>query len=94
MSESHLSEWQRRERTPQDMVLQKGQVRSTHIHIYLNLDEAKGVCKDRSRWRFVISVYPWKKSVSLFIHACMLNIIYLLLIFYSKARPYKSHMAL
>ena len=37
-------------------VLQKGQVRSTRNRracriLCMNLDEAKAVCKDRSRWR-------------------------------------------
>ena len=42
------------------------------------MDEAKGVCKDRSRWRSVVSAYPHgKKGVSLCIllcrYVCMLH---------------------
>ena len=47
-------------------VLQKGRVRSTRnrracMTRCMNVDEAKGVCKDRSRRRSA----PWEKGVSL-----------------------------
>ena len=29
----------------------------------MNVDEAGGVCKDRSRWRSVVSAYPRGKKV-------------------------------
>ena len=44
-------------------VLQKGRVRTTHNPLAcMNVDKAKGVCKDRSRWRSVVSVYPHGKN--------------------------------
>ena len=48
-------------------ILQKGQVRSTRnrracMTRCMNVDEAKGVCKDRSRWRSVVSAYPHGKK--------------------------------
>ena len=49
-------------------VLQKGRVRSTRnrracMTTYcVNVDEAKGVCKDRSRWRSVVFAYPHEKT--------------------------------
>jgi hypothetical protein len=42
-------------------VLEKGQVKSTRNRRTKNLmkvQEAKGVCKDRSKWKEVISAYP------------------------------------
>jgi hypothetical protein len=44
-------------------VLEKGQVRSTRnrqifMRILTKVEKAKGVCKDRSRWKEVISAYP------------------------------------
>ena len=44
-------------------VLQKSQVRSTRnrracMIRCMNVVEARGVCKDRSRWRSVVSAYP------------------------------------
>ena len=49
------------------LVLQKGQVRSTRnrracMIRCTNVDEARGVCKDRSRWRCVVSTYPHGKK--------------------------------
>jgi hypothetical protein len=43
-------------------VLEKGQVRSTRnrracMRNLLTVEEAKGVCKDRSKWKEVISAY-------------------------------------
>ena len=48
-------------------VLQTGQVRSTCNRACMirsmNVDEAKGVCKDRSKWRSVVSAnYHGKKA--------------------------------
>ena len=48
-------------------VLQNGQVRRTRkrragMIQYMNVDEARGVCKDRSRWRSVVSAYPHEKK--------------------------------
>jgi hypothetical protein len=47
-------------------VLEKGQVRSTRnrracIRNLVTLEEAKCVCKDRSKWKEVISAYPKEK---------------------------------
>jgi hypothetical protein len=44
-------------------VLEKGQVTSTRnqrtcLRNLMKVQEAKGVCKDRSKWKEVISVYP------------------------------------
>jgi hypothetical protein len=44
-------------------VLEKGQVKSTQnrrscMRNLMTVEEAKGVCKDRSQWKEVISVYP------------------------------------
>ena len=51
-------------------VLQKGRVRSTHNRRActircINMDEAKRVCKNRSRWHSVVSAYPHGKGMSL-----------------------------
>ena len=58
-------------------VLQKGQVHCTRnrracMIRCMNVDEARGVCKDRSRWRSVVSACfpPWEKGVRL----CMYKI--------------------
>ena len=53
-------------------VLQKGRVRSTHnqhacMTRCMNVDEAKGVCKDRSRWRSVVSTYPHGKKAWVYV---------------------------
>ena len=45
----------------------RGQVRSTRnrracMIRCMNVDEARGVCKDRSRWRSVVSAYPHGKK--------------------------------
>ena len=50
-----------------DEVIQKGQVRNTHnrracMIRCLNVDEARGVCEDRSRWRSVVSAYPHRRK--------------------------------
>jgi hypothetical protein len=43
-------------------VLEKGQVKSTRnracIWNLMTVEEAKGVCKDRSKWKEVTSAYP------------------------------------
>jgi hypothetical protein len=44
-------------------VLEKGQVRSTQnwracMRNLMTVEEAKGVCKDRRKWKEVISAYP------------------------------------
>jgi hypothetical protein len=44
-------------------VLEKGQVKSTRnrrvcMRNLMKVQEAKGVCKDRSKWKEVISTYP------------------------------------
>jgi hypothetical protein len=44
-------------------VLEKGQVRSTRnqracMRNLMTVKEAKGVCKDRSKWKEVTSAYP------------------------------------
>jgi hypothetical protein len=49
-------------------VLENGQVRSTRnwracMRILMKVEEAKGVCKDRSNWKEVISAYPKGKWV-------------------------------
>ena len=36
----------------------------------MNVDEAKGVCKDRSRWRYAISAYPHEKPMREFMYVC------------------------
>ena len=48
-------------------VLQKGRVRCTRnrracMTRCMNVDEAKGVCKDRSRWRSGVSAYSHGKK--------------------------------
>ena len=48
-------------------VLQKGQMRSTRnrracIITCMNVDEARAVCKDRNRWRSVVSAYPHREK--------------------------------
>ena len=48
------------------LVLQKGRVHSTRnrracMTRCMNVDETKGVCKDRSRCRSVVSAYPMGK---------------------------------
>ena len=53
-------------------VLQKGRVRSTHnlracMTKCMNVDKAKGVCKDCSRWRSVVSAYPKGKKASVYV---------------------------
>ena len=53
--------------SPMGEVLQKGQVRSTLTRRAcmircMNVDEARGVCKDRSRWRSVVSAYHHGKK--------------------------------
>ena len=55
-------------------VLQKGQVRSTHNRrvlsdVFMNVAEARGVCKDRSRWRSVVSTYPHGEKA--WVYVCM-----------------------
>jgi hypothetical protein len=47
-------------------ILEKGQVRSTRnrracMRNLMAVEEAKGVCKDRSKWKEVISAYPKAK---------------------------------
>jgi hypothetical protein len=41
-------------------VLEKGLVKSTRNRMrnLMTVEEAKGVCKDRSKWKEVISAYP------------------------------------
>jgi hypothetical protein len=44
-------------------VLEKGQVKSTRnqracMRNLMTVEEVKGVCKDRSKWKEVISAYP------------------------------------
>ena len=40
-----------------------GQVRITrNWRACMNVDDARGVCKDRSWWRFVVSAYPHGKK--------------------------------
>jgi hypothetical protein len=44
-------------------VFEKGQVKSTRNRLAcmrnsMKMEEAKGVCKDRSKWKEVISAYP------------------------------------
>jgi hypothetical protein len=46
--------------------LEKGQVRSTRnrrvcMRNLMTVEEAKSVCKDRSKWKDVISAYPKEK---------------------------------
>ena len=48
-------------------ILQKGQVLSTRnrrvcMVRYINVEDARGVCKNRSRWRSVVSDYPHGKN--------------------------------
>ena len=46
-------------------VIQKGQARSTYSQpmcMCMNVDEARGVCKDRSRRRSVVSADPHGKK--------------------------------
>ena len=55
-------------------VLHKVQVRSTrnqHACMIrcMNVDEARGVCKDRSRWRSVVFAYPHGKKA--WVYVCM-----------------------
>ena len=56
-------------------VLQKGWVRSTRnrracMTRCMNVDEAKGVCKDRSRWRSVVSAYAPMGKRREFMYVC------------------------
>ena len=49
------------------VVLQKGQVRSplnrrACMMRCMNVDKARGLCKDRSRWRSVVSAWDGKSS--------------------------------
>ena len=45
-------------------VLQKGQVRITRKRrVCMNVDEARGACKDRNKCRSVVSAYPHGKKV-------------------------------
>ena len=38
----------------------------------INMDEARGVCKDRSRWCSVVSAYPHgKKKTREFMYVCI-----------------------
>ena len=53
-------------------VLQKGQVRSIRNRRAckircMNVDEAKGVRKDRSRWHSVVSAHPHGKKVLVYV---------------------------
>ena len=34
----------------------------------MNVDEARGVPKNRSRWLSVVSAYPWEKGMSLWMY--------------------------
>jgi hypothetical protein len=48
-------------------VLEKDQVKSTRnrracMKILMTVAEAKGVCKDRGKWKEVISAYPKRKT--------------------------------
>ena len=36
-------------------------------HTSMNADDTKGVCMDRSRWRFVISGYPHGTKVFVYV---------------------------
>ena len=52
--------------------IQKGQVRSARdrracMIRCTNVDEAGGICKDRSRWRFVVSAYPHGKKAWVYV---------------------------
>ena len=38
----------------------------------MNVDEAEGVCKDRSRWRSVVSDYPHGKKP--YVYVCMCRV--------------------
>ena len=54
--------------------IQKGQVRGTHnrracMIRCMNVDEARRVCKDRSRWRSVVSAYSHGKRRE-FMYVC------------------------
>ena len=62
-------------------VLQKGRVCSTLnrracMTRCMNVEEAKVVCKDRSRWRSVVSACPMEKGVSLCIYFNFKNLTY------------------
>ena len=55
-------------------VLQKVQPRSTHnrracMIRCMNVDEERGECKDRSRWRSVVSAYRHRKKARVYV--CM-----------------------
>ena len=57
-------------------VLQKGQVRNTRnqracMIRCMNVEEARGVCKDRSRWCSVVSVYPHGKKALVYNVLCI-----------------------
>jgi hypothetical protein len=57
-------------------VLEKGQVKSTRnrracMRILMTVEEAKGVCKDRSKWKEVVSAQR-ETCVMLFMYVCSL----------------------
>ena len=61
-------------------ILQKGQVRSTRnrracMTRCMNVGEAKGVCKDRSRWRSVVSAYAMGKRRE-FMYVCIFFLVF------------------
>ena len=54
-------------------ILKKGQMRSTHnwracMVRCMNVDEARGICKDHSRWRSVVSAYPHGRKEWVYIY--------------------------
>ena len=42
--------------------------------VCMNVDETKGVCKDRSRWLSVVSAYPHGKRRESMYDVCMYEI--------------------
>jgi hypothetical protein len=62
-------------------VLEKGQVRSTRnrrvcMRNLMTVEEAKSVCKDRSKWKEVISAYPkGKPAVMLCMYVCNVTLL-------------------
>ena len=38
----------------------------------MNMDEARGVCKDRSKWRSIVSAYPVGKRRE-FMYVCIVK---------------------
>ena len=57
-------------------VLEKGQVKSTRnrracMKTIMKVEEAKGVCQDRSKWKDVVSAYPNAKKAYVYVYVIL-----------------------